>query len=226
MCGINLPFPEHVHHSRSPGAVLPSTLHPRIKGVVLLSGLYTSEDMPADTKNSVRLYYGEDDEAEQRALLELASAIPTLRVLLGIGERDISCLCPIVERFGEAVSARVASYDAACGGEWGDRVNADAKEPFSLFPTSSTAPKDVRSQTRSDTPILVFSLMAAASALSICIIDHNLGSFFVARGFIADYLLVDSQPMGITFPSLTLLRHPMNVPTILPQHPNALLLIR
>ncbi|KAK0452059.1 uncharacterized protein EV420DRAFT_1701399 [Desarmillaria tabescens] len=44
------------------------SLQPHIKGVVFLSGPYTFEDMPVDMKDSVRLYYGEDDEAKQGAI--------------------------------------------------------------------------------------------------------------------------------------------------------------
>ncbi len=89
------------------------TLHPRIKGAILLSGCYTFEDMPADMKESVRLYYGEDAEAKRRvplALLDLAS-VPTPRLLLGIGERDIPCLHPAMEKFDEALKAKGVSYD-------------------------------------------------------------------------------------------------------------------
>ncbi|KAK0442790.1 Alpha/Beta hydrolase protein [Desarmillaria tabescens] len=120
----NLPFPDSDIYvlGHSAGAMnmftilaLPElyspTLQPRIKGAVLLSGPYTFEDMPADMKDSVRLYYGEDDEAKQRvplALLESAGAIPTLRLLLGIGEKDIPCLHPAMEKFGAALRV---SYD-------------------------------------------------------------------------------------------------------------------
>ncbi len=89
------------------------TLRPRIKGAILLSGCCTFEDMPADMKESVRLYYGEDAEAKKRvplALLDSAS-VPTTRLLLGIGERDIPCLDPAMEKFGEALKAKGVSYD-------------------------------------------------------------------------------------------------------------------
>ncbi|KAK0442793.1 Alpha/Beta hydrolase protein [Desarmillaria tabescens] len=105
----NLPFPDSDIYvlGHSAGAMnmftilnLPElyspTLNPRIKGAVLLSG---------------PLYYGKDDKAKERvplALLESASAIPTPRLLLGIGERDIPCLHPAMEKFGEALRV---SYD-------------------------------------------------------------------------------------------------------------------
>ncbi|KAK0231969.1 Alpha/Beta hydrolase protein [Armillaria nabsnona] len=89
------------------------TLHPRIKGAILLSGCYTFEDMPVDMKESVRLYYGEDAEVKRRvplALLDLAS-VPTPQLLLSIGERDIPCLHPTMEKFDEALKAKGVSYD-------------------------------------------------------------------------------------------------------------------
>ncbi|KAK0442228.1 Alpha/Beta hydrolase protein [Armillaria borealis] len=89
------------------------TLHPRIKGAILLSGCYTFEDMPVDMKDSVRLYYGEDAEAKHRVPLALlnSASVPTTRLLLGIGERDIPCLHPAMEKFGGALKAKGVSYD-------------------------------------------------------------------------------------------------------------------
>ncbi|KAK0452062.1 Alpha/Beta hydrolase protein [Desarmillaria tabescens] len=104
----NLPFPDSDIYvlGHSAGAMnmftilaLPElyspTLQPRIKGAVLLSGLYTFEDMPADMKDSVRLYYGEDDEAKQRVPLAL----------------DIPCLYPTMEKLCAALKAGNVSYD-------------------------------------------------------------------------------------------------------------------
>lgn len=89
------------------------TLHPRIKGAILLSGCYMFEDMPADMKDSVRLYYGEDAEAKKRVLLALvdSASVVTARLLLGIGERDIPYLHPAVEKFGGALKAKGVPYD-------------------------------------------------------------------------------------------------------------------
>ncbi|KAK0468975.1 hypothetical protein IW261DRAFT_1573284 [Armillaria novae-zelandiae] len=117
----NLPFPNSDVYvlGHSAGAMnmftilaLPElyspTLHPRIKGAILLSGCYTFEDIPADMKDSVRMHYGEDAEANQRvplALLESAS-VPTLRLLLGIGERDIPCLDPAMNKFNAALKEK------------------------------------------------------------------------------------------------------------------------
>ncbi|KAK0482817.1 Alpha/Beta hydrolase protein, partial [Armillaria luteobubalina] len=89
------------------------TLQPHIKGVILLSGCYTFEDMPVDMKESVRLYYGEDAEATQRvplALLESVSALTT-RLLLGIGERDIPCLHPAMDKLSAALRGKGLSCD-------------------------------------------------------------------------------------------------------------------
>ncbi|KAK0477967.1 Alpha/Beta hydrolase protein [Armillaria novae-zelandiae] len=122
----NLPFPDSDIYvlGHSAGAMnmftilaLPElyspTLHPRIKGAILLSGCYTFEDMPADMKDSVRLHYGEDAEAKRRvplALLESAS-VPTPRLLLGIGERDIPCLDPAMNKFSAALKEKGLSCD-------------------------------------------------------------------------------------------------------------------
>ncbi|PBK58785.1 alpha/beta-hydrolase [Armillaria solidipes] len=122
----NLPFPDSDIYvlGHSAGAMnmftilaLPElyspTLHPRIKGVILLSGCYTFEDMPTDMKESVRLYYGKDAEAKKRVPLALvdSASVPTPRLLLGIGKRDIPCLCPAMEKVGEALKAKGFSYD-------------------------------------------------------------------------------------------------------------------
>ncbi|KAK0442226.1 Alpha/Beta hydrolase protein [Armillaria borealis] len=122
----NLPFPDSDIYvlGHSAGATnmftilaLPElyspTLHSRIKGAILLSGCYTFEDMPADMKESVRLYYGKDVEAKQRVPLTLvdSASVLTPRLLLGIGERDIPCLHPAMEKFGEALKVRGVSYD-------------------------------------------------------------------------------------------------------------------
>ncbi|KAK0468550.1 Alpha/Beta hydrolase protein [Armillaria novae-zelandiae] len=117
----NLPFPNSDVYvlGHSAGAMnmftilaLPElyspTLHPCIKGAILLSGCYTFKDIPADMKDSVRMHYGEDAEANQRvplALLESAS-VPTLRLLLGIGERDIPCLDPAMNKFSAALKEK------------------------------------------------------------------------------------------------------------------------
>ncbi|PBK68628.1 alpha/beta-hydrolase [Armillaria solidipes] len=122
----NLPFPDSDIYvlGHSAGAMnmftilaLPElyspTLHPRIKGTILLSGCYTFENMPADMKDSVRLYYGEDAEAKKRVPLALVDSVsvPTPRLLLGIGERDIPCLHTAIEKFGEVLKAKSVSYD-------------------------------------------------------------------------------------------------------------------
>ncbi|KAK0191973.1 Alpha/Beta hydrolase protein [Armillaria mellea] len=122
----NLPFPDSDIYvlGHSAGAMnmftilaLPElyspTLHPRIKGAILLSGCYTFEDMPADMRDSVRLYYGEDAEARQRVPLALVDSmsIPTSQLLLGIGERDIPCLHPAMQKFGEALKGKGVSYN-------------------------------------------------------------------------------------------------------------------
>lgn len=122
----NLPFPDSDIYvlGHSAGAMnmftilaLPElyspTLQPRIKGAILLSGCYTFEDMPVDMKESVRLYYGEDAEAAQRvplALLESAS-VPTMRLLLGVGERDIPCLHPAMDKLSAALKGKGLSCD-------------------------------------------------------------------------------------------------------------------
>ncbi len=69
--------------------------------------------MPVDMKESVRLYYGEDAEAKKRvplALVDSTSAV-TPQLLLGIGERDIRCLDPAMEKFGAALKGKGVSYD-------------------------------------------------------------------------------------------------------------------
>ncbi|KAK0441781.1 Alpha/Beta hydrolase protein [Desarmillaria tabescens] len=106
----NLPFPDSDIYvlGHSAGAMnlitipaLPElyspTLQPRITGAVLLY-----------MKDSVRLYYGEDDEAKQRMSVALlgSARLSAPRLLLGIDKRNISCLRPIMERFGGALSAR------------------------------------------------------------------------------------------------------------------------
>ncbi|KAK0215536.1 Alpha/Beta hydrolase protein [Armillaria fumosa] len=122
----NLPFPDSDIYvlGHSAGAMnmftilaLPElyspTLHLRIKGAILLSGCFTLEDIPADMKDSVRLYYGEDAEAKQivpLALVDSASVV-TPRLLLGIGERDIPCLDPAMDKFGAALKEKGLSCD-------------------------------------------------------------------------------------------------------------------
>ncbi|SJL11575.1 uncharacterized protein ARMOST_14980 [Armillaria ostoyae] len=121
----NLPFPDSDIYvlGHSAGAMnmftvlaLPElyspTLHPRIKGAILLSGCYTFEDMPTDMKDSIRLCYGEDAEAKKRVPLALvdSASVPIPRLLLGIGERDIPCLRPAMEKVGEALKTKGVSY--------------------------------------------------------------------------------------------------------------------
>ncbi|KAK0229444.1 hypothetical protein EDD85DRAFT_939754 [Armillaria nabsnona] len=63
--------------------------------------------------DSIRLYYGEDAEAIWKvplALLDSAS-VPTPWLLRGICERDIPCLHPAVEKFGERLKAMAVWHD-------------------------------------------------------------------------------------------------------------------
>ncbi len=70
----------YVHSPRSPITVL-SSLHPRINGAILLAGPYTFEDLPADMKDAVRLYHGEDAEAKGTIPLELLNLAKAEAVL-------------------------------------------------------------------------------------------------------------------------------------------------
>ncbi|KAK0231968.1 hypothetical protein EDD85DRAFT_774662 [Armillaria nabsnona] len=117
----NLPFPNFdiyiLGHSAEVMNILTElyspTLHSHNKGAILLSGCYMFEDVPADVKDSIRLCYDKDTEAKKRvplALLDSAS-VPTPRLLLGIGNRDIPCLHPTMEKFSEPSKAKGVSYD-------------------------------------------------------------------------------------------------------------------
>ncbi|PBK67814.1 hypothetical protein ARMSODRAFT_301852 [Armillaria solidipes] len=109
---------------RPPGAmnmftllVLPDlyspSLHPRIKGAILLAGPYTFEDIPADMKDAVRLYHGEVKGTIPLELLNLAKddAVLSRRWSLGIAERDFPCLTPALEKFKEALTKKGVLFD-------------------------------------------------------------------------------------------------------------------
>ncbi|KAK0470293.1 Alpha/Beta hydrolase protein [Desarmillaria tabescens] len=87
-----------------------------MNSAILLAGPYTFEDMPADMKDAVRLYYSGDAEAKGTFPLELLNlakdeAVLTRRWLLGIAERDFPCLTPALEKFKEALTKKGISYD-------------------------------------------------------------------------------------------------------------------
>ncbi|KAK0204387.1 Alpha/Beta hydrolase protein [Desarmillaria ectypa] len=81
-----------------------------------LAGPYTFEDMPADMKDAVWLYHGEDAEAKGTFPLELLNlaqdeAVLIRRWSLGIAERDFPCLTPALEKFREALRKKGVSYN-------------------------------------------------------------------------------------------------------------------
>ncbi|KAK0222850.1 hypothetical protein EDD85DRAFT_246421 [Armillaria nabsnona] len=89
------------------------SLHPRIKGAILLTGTYASGDMPEDMKDAVRLYHGEVKGTIPLGLLDLAKADAVLsrRWSLGIAERDFPCLMLALEKFEGALAKQGVSYD-------------------------------------------------------------------------------------------------------------------
>ncbi|KAK0444052.1 hypothetical protein EV421DRAFT_486570 [Armillaria borealis] len=116
--------PNQIRYLRPPGAmnmftllVLPDlyspSLHPRIKGAILLAGPYTFEDIPVDMKDVVRLYHGEVKGTIPLELLNLAKddAVLSRRWSLGIAERDFPCLTPALEKFKEVLTKKGVLFD-------------------------------------------------------------------------------------------------------------------